>query len=637
MSFWLGALMSLVAHDALPPRRAFLPQPQISAVTLAPDGRRVAWLAEEGARHAVWMQLPGVHKPQRLMAHTPATDLAFTRDGRWLLLGGAHQIYALAVDGQTGSGLLASLSPRSEWRVDPTQPAAITVLGPMDRRAQQWQLQRHQPGAAPELLHQDAHRISGYALAPDGDLRWLQRVEGNALTLYSYPHLRPRLRCGELERCTPLGEIDGALWMLYNGPDGDPMQLARIVRHSSDGMVTLARDPLGEADLDFIVADPTGRPRLAGYRSTAPALQALDPPDASAVTALQKAFPGSLLRPQIGTGGWLVEERHPARPSSRWYLFDPVTQTLQLLLQDHREPAPMGLAQQPYRWVASDGMRLHGFVTVPPGDPRTLPLVVLAHGGPWSHWQPAYHSMAQFIASRGAIVFQPNHRGSTGHGLRYLLAAGGDYGNGRVQADINEGVRALLTDGLGDPQRVAIVGASYGGYAALLGATFAPDLYQTAIAFVPPPDFAWTLNWVLRNAESVALDGLVPMQDWLRMLDLDVHDSAHMARLRAQSPLANLDRLRRPVLVVAGAEDERVGIAGIIEYAARARLAGKAVSLYLDPNTGHRLRDDNARETALYLIELMLHRHLGMPAPAAPDPTMADALSRHLRLAPAAN
>lgn len=635
MSLWPGALMVLAALDAVPPRAEFIRRPEISAVTLAPDGGRVAWLADEGARRAVWMQIPGVDAPRRLMAHTPASELAFTRDGRWLLLGATGQVHALAVDGQAGSGLLAPLAPRSEWRVDPTQPAAITVLGPVDRRAQQWHLQRHVPGAAPVLLHQDAHRISGYALAQDGRLRWLQRVEGSTLVVYDYPDMRERVRCGELQRCTPLGDIDGALWMLANDPDGDPMQLARIVRHTAAGIETLARDPRGEADLDFMVADPDGRPRLAGYRSTTPDLQAVDPRDASAIAALQRAFPGSLLRPQIGTSRWLVEERHPTRPSTRWHLYDPGSGNLKLLLQDRAGPAYTGLTQQPYRWVASDGMVLHGFITVPPGAPRTLPLVVLAHGGPWSHWQSGYHAMAQFIASRGAIVFQPNHRGSTGHGRRYLLAARGDYGNGRVQADINDGVRALLAGGLGDPQRVAIVGASYGGYAALLGVTFEPDLYQTAIAFVPPPDFAWTLNWVLRNAESVALDGLVPMRDWLRMLDLDVANRAQMAQLRAESPLANLERLKRPVLVVAGANDERVGIAGIIEYTARARLADKDVSLYLDPNAGHRLRDDTARETALYLIELMLHRHLGMPAPVAPDPAIADAISRHLRPAQA--
>lgn len=631
MSAWLAGLLSIGAVAALPPRSAFLTRAEVQAVTLAPSGERWAWLADEGARRAVWLQDLQAAAPRRVMAHTPAQALAFTRDGRWLLLASAGQLHALAVDGQAGSGLLTALPPRSDWRVDATQDAAVIVSAPLGHRAQQWQLRRVPVGAPPVTLHLDDRQIAGYALATDGRLRWLQRVEGQALVLREADTQRELLRCADLLRCTPLAEVDGALWLRTNTLAGDPLGLARIVRLDESGLQTLARDPRGEADLDFVVADATGRPRLAGYRSTRAQIVAIDRRDRAAVAQLERAFPHSALRPQIGAARWLIEERPLAQPFARWHSFDPDSGSLRPVLDERPGAQPIGLAPQPCTWTAGDGLRLHGFLSQPAGDPRQMPLVVLAHGGPWSHWPPGHHPLAQFIASRGAIVFAPNQRGSTGHGHAYLMAAQGDFGHGRVQQDIDEGVRALLARGIGDPARVAIIGASFGGYSALLGATYSPDLYQAAIAFVPPPDFAWTLKWVLRNAESVQLDRYVPMADWLRMLQLDVGNPVQMARLHQQSPLANIHRLDRPVLLVAGGDDERVGIAGIIEYAARARLAGKQLDLLIDPNAGHRQRNDTAREAHLYLIEQMLHQHLALPAPTPPDAAISDYLKRHYR------
>lgn len=625
MRSWIAIVALLCASaSAAPPRSDFLKRGTIFGVVLSPDGAQASWLADEGTRRAVWVQdLNDNSAPRRLMAHTAAQELTYTSDARWLLLASPTQLYALAMAGQPGSGLLTSLDEHAAWRLDTTRAAAITRIAPTDRRLRRWHLQRLTVGGAPELLHDSALRISGYALDSKGSLRWLQHVDGMQLVLRSADSQHVLLSCAGLQRCTPIVELDGSLWLRGNLLDGDPQGLARLLRMDADGAITLlARDPRGEADLDFAVLDPSGVPRIAGYRSTRDQIVAIDQRDRTAVEHLQAQFPDSALRPQISRSRWLIEERHRARPFARWHLYDPSTLQLSHLIDERAGEQPTGLLQRPYTWTASDGMRLHGFITVPPGDPRSLPLVVAAHGGPWSHWQPGYHPMAQFMASRGAIVFQPNHRGSTGHGHAYLVAANGDFGIGRVQRDIDDGVRALLKAGIGDPTRVAIVGASFGGYAALLGVTFSPDLYRAAVAFVPPPDFAWTLKWVLRNAESVQLDTLVPMASWLKMLQLDVDDATQMASLRAQSPLANIALLARPVVIVAGGSDARVGIAGIIEYTARARLAGKDVDVLIDHDAGHRQRDDTARETSLYLLEQMLHQNLGLPAATPPDPNV---------------
>ncbi len=644
------------------PRGAFLQRASVSNVVLSPDGRHVGWLREVGSRREVWLRPTATGAARRLSAHTPAERLHWSRDGRWLLLETSSQVFALAAAGQTGSGLLTTLGGVSERRlmdVDDTLPAAIVVLEIAARHADgtpaRWALLRVDMRGRRTQLHRDAHRIVGYALDPQGRLGYVQRVEGLALSVRRVDAgMHEVARCGGMRRCSPLTTTpDGrGLWLRANVEDASG--LLALMRLEADGRMRVVHvDPRGEADLDDLRFDPaTRQPLIASHRSTIAANHGLDAETTRHLRRLEALFRNRQgtqpdLRIGVGRGPgarWLIELRAAHQQGTRWHLYDPASGTAEALFDDAPTDARLGkparhipetaLARKiPVQWRAGDGMRLHGFVMVPPGvDPATCPLVAIAHGGPWTHVQPAYSAMAQFLVNRGYAVFEPNFRASTGHGLAYTLAANGDFGNGRVQRDIVEGVHHVLAAGIGDPQRVGIVGASFGGYSALLGVTFQPELFKVGVAFVPPPDFAWTLRWILRNPESLSLGGPVPMRDWLRLLSLDVDDPVRMTRLHAQSPLANTARMNRPLLLVAGGEDRRVGIAGVIEYAARLKLAGKDVSLLVDAGAGHVHREAVAREAGFHLTEAMLHRHLGGPAPAPPDPVLQAYLDANLRL-----
>lgn len=643
------------------PRSAFLQRASIISVVLSPDGRQVAWLSEAGRNREVWLQATGGDEPRRLMAHTPAQPLAWTRDGRWLLLESPQQLFALAVDGQAGSGIVTTLGGRSEravMRVDDALPAAVIVIEQEgitpQRQPARWRLVRVDMRGNRTLLHEDSRRITGYALDPQGRLAFVQRVEGLVLTIQRVEaggRLREVARCAQMRRCTPLVTgADGRDLILRGnfGEAGGP-ELHRLMRLGADGRLrVLHADPHGEADLDMLAFDPlTRQPLIAAYRSTVASNHGLDAETQRHLRRLEVLLPQRNLRIDIGRGPgarWLIETRAGHQQGSRWHLYDPDAGSVVALFDDRprdaRSQRPVKrideshLARKlPVRWRASDGMLLHGFVYLPPGRAAaTRPLVVVPHGGPWNHWRPEYNGISQFLANRGYAVFEPNFRGSTGHGRAYTFAANGDFGNGRVQQDIVDGTRFLLASGIGDAQRVGIVGASFGGYSSLLGVTFQPELFKVGVAFVPPPDFAWTLRWLLRNPESLEFGNVVPMTDWLRMLSLDIDDRAHMAKLHAQSPLANTARMHRPLLLVAGGEDRRVGIAGVIEYAARLKLANKDVSLLVDAGAGHANREPIAREANVYLMEAMLHRHLGGTAPAAPDPALRDYLRENLRL-----
>ena len=647
------------------PRKAFVLQATVSSVVLSPDGRRIAWLRDAGRAREVWLRTLDDGATRRLLAHTPAQSLAWSGDGRWLVLESPDQLDALAVAGQdrsmqARSGRMTTLGAqvrRELLRIDPTRPAAAIVLettGPRGIAAQaRWHLVRIDARGRRELLHSAAQRILGFALDPRGRLAYVQRVEGLSLVVRRIEtdgRATEVLRCTHMRTCTPLAAgDDGSLLLRAHVDTGDGTERIALLRLGRDGTrQVLHADPHGEADLDGIVIDPaTHQPRIVAYRSTIARNHALDATLRPHLDALAARLPDRDLRLSLGRGPgaqWLVEARGGQQQGLRWHRYDPATRALSALFDDaplharDRTPAryiadALLARRQPVEWRASDGMRLYGFVHLPPGrDAARVPLVVLPHGGPWNHARPEYNGVAQFLAHRGYAVFEPNFRASTGHGIAYTLAANGDFGHGRVQRDIVEGTRHLLASGIGDPQRVAIAGASFGGYAALLGVTYEPELFKAAVAFVPPSDMAWTLRWILRNPEAMALGRTVPMPDMLRMLALDTDDTARMAALRAQSPMAQLARLRRPVLLVAGGEDRRVGIAGVVEYAARLKLAGKDVSLFVDDDAGHVNRSPLARESNLYLLEAMLHRHLGGPTPAPPDGALRGYLAGSQRL-----
>jgi dipeptidyl aminopeptidase/acylaminoacyl peptidase len=137
---------------------------------------------------------------------------------------------------------------------------------------------------------------------------------------------------------------------------------------------------------------------------------------------------------------------------------------------------------KPIAYKAADGTEIHACLTLPPGKSGTnLPLVVLPHGGPEARDELRFDWLTQFLATRGYAVLQPNFRGSYGYGRKFVEASNGQWGL-KMQSDVSDGVKTLIADGVADPKRVCVVGASYGGYAALAGATFTPELYACAVS-----------------------------------------------------------------------------------------------------------------------------------------------------------
>lgn len=208
---------------------------------------------------------------------------------------------------------------------------------------------------------------------------------------------------------------------------------------------------------------------------------------------------------------------------------------------------------QAYPYKARDGMNIAAFLTVPPGKkPEGLPVVVLVHGGPDARNVAGFDWWAQFLTSRGYAVFQTNYRGSSGYGAAYTAAGLQQWGL-KMQDDISDGVKKLIADGVADPKRICIVGASYGGYAALAGATFTPDLYACAASFAGISDLTLDMRRILETTNTNSSY----YKFWTSRIGDPIHE---WDRLAATSPALHADQVKVPILLMHGSADTTVRI-----------------------------------------------------------------------------
>ena len=630
-------------HAPRLPREAFSAQPALLAVHLSPDGRQVAYLRRQGDARSLWVLPAAGGRARRLLARTDATQVQWSRDGRWLFVVAGRTLSVVALDG--GAGLRVPLKgpeAREVVQVDDSQAAAVVLRERVrDAAGDRWRMVRLDAHGKRTVLREDRHWIREVAFDANGRLAALTRFEGEFDAIHRVGAdgtLRMVRRLEPMAQAGLLGvTADGDL--LLRGDSGGNFKRVMRLDHAGE-LHTLHVDPRREADLASLSLDPrTGEPLVASYRSTVPATYGIGPAQAR-VAAITRHFGGRDIGIEVGRGPgahWLVAERDSTLREPRWHLYDPEAGTFRAILADDarasRPLPPQALSRKiPFAYRASDGMRIHGFLLLPPGaDPARLPLVAQVHGGPINHFDAGFDGVGQLLANHGYAVFQSNFRGSTGHGRDYMFASDGDYGNGRVQQDIVEGVRYLLSQGIGDAARVGIVGHSFGGYSTLLGLTFQPELFKVGVAGSPPSDLAWSMQWLIDAGDQGALPDRSLVQS-LRALRIDPGDPATYARLHAQSPLVNAARMQRPLLLMAGGADRVVAIREVIHYAATLRQLGRPVSLYVEPAGGHSPTDPVPRDAYAYLMLQMLHAHLGGDAPEAPGVELRAWLRENLRL-----
>jgi acetyl esterase/lipase len=291
--------------------------------------------------------------------------------------------------------------------------------------------------------------------------------------------------------------------------------------------------------------------------------------------------------------------------SGSYFLYDRNESTLSQIAESRPQiPASEIGRVLPFRYPARDGLQIPAILTSPPGvEPKKLPLIVMPHGGPEDYDAVGFDWMAQFFANRGYLVFQPNFRGSAGFGVRFRDAGHGEWG-GKMQDDITDGVRFLIDSGRADPDRVCIVGASYGGYAALAGGAFTPELYKCVAAIAPVSDLPAMLIDERRDYGSDHW----AIQYWTKFIgDL----KSERAKLEAISPVNHAAAFRAPVLLIHGKDDLVVPMRHSARMERALNSENKSVELIQLAGEDHWLSTGETRLETLKALDAFVSAHIG--------------------------
>lgn len=612
----------------------FFGPPTRAKATLSPDGKKLAYLALWKNRMNVWIESVDAPGDARCVTTEDRGVVSYhwTRDPRWLLYsrdqGGDENLHIYRVDLEDPDAAAVDLTPYPGVRTMGLDlPAGrpgkvITQLNLRDRAQFDLVELDIATGDLTTLAQSSDGRVEGWlhgerelfavATTAEGDVelsRWdaatgeptpVARFEGGDAPLGIYPM-----------EVTP----DGSGVWLGSNSGSDRLRLTRLDLATGKEEEV---DSHSEYDLDTrarvfpALPSPLIRSRLTGellgvrYLGERQVIHALDPHFAAVLENLEKLSDGDLAGLSSDESGqrWVAGFTHDRDPGVT-YLYDHTTGESRLLHRAKPHLHPDSLApMRPVSITSRDGLTLPSYLTLPVGvEPSRLPLVLFVHGGPWSRDSWGYHPAAQLFANRGCAVLQINFRGSTGYGKAFTRAGIGEFA-GKMHDDLIDGVRWAVEQGYADPERVAIMGGSYGGYASLVGVTFTPDVFAAAIDVVGISDLA---NFMRSQPDFVK-----PMlaYNWFTYVG-DPADPEQEADMLARSPISRVDRIRTPLMVVHGANDARVVLAESDQLVEALRARDVPVEYIVMEDEGHAIENPE-NVIALYAAaERFLAEHLG--------------------------
>jgi dipeptidyl aminopeptidase/acylaminoacyl peptidase len=586
-----SAAVLCFAADDKPSIESFFKLPQYAQMRLSPDGKHIAALAPFGARQGLIVLDVKDRKPVPVAAREDRdiVSVSWINNKRLLYRTGklgevvvqqrGGGLYAVDLDGSElrliseGSDERVSGGNRVTFRtldIVRTLPgetddiiAEESVFNPGDRQEVSGPLYRVDTRTGRKVAISSGKPDSGPAESWVADRNGVAR--GYVVTTYD-DTTRVYYRAGADAPWQKLDEFKqrtAAAWRpIAVAEDGRTLYVAS--RRGGDKSAIYRYDPetktLGEVvaqhpqvDLEQLVADKEGVKGI-GYDADRIGVAWLDDVLASAQAAADKALPG-----RINVLSWsadrslvLIDSRSDLSPGS-FYLYDRKAGKMEWLADrmpwiDPKAMSPM----QPIRYKARDGLEIPAYLTIPRASSgKSLPLVVMVHGGPWVEgdtwgWQPE----VQFLASRGYAVLQPNFRGTRRYGWKHYSASLKQWGLA-MQDDITDGVNWAVAQGIADPRRVCIYGASYGGYATMMGLAKEPDLFKCGINYVGVTDLpllltaSWSDTYYSDFARNTYKQGIG---------DVD----ADSERLKATSPSELASRIKAPVLMAYGGSDVRV-------------------------------------------------------------------------------
>lgn len=609
-----------MTYDAVPliPREVLFGNPERVSPSLSPDGTKLGFVAPEDGVLNVWVGPADRPSEARAVTHDRDRGIrtySFCHDDRTLVYlqdteGDENwRLYALDLaSGESqlvtpGTDVHAMVLAHNRWH--PTSMlVGLNADNPQlhdvyryDLAAGTLEKVETNPGYAAWLIDSELRVRGGFAMTDDG----------GGVTLLRDPDTgadKPWLEVGPEDVATTgvLGfSRDGSVAYLASSIGANASRLLRVDLATGEETV-LAEDP--DYDLAKVVADPeTLEPQSVVFLADRERWVHLDPALGAEIDGLRARLRGEvgISRSVRSDRRWLITDV-PSDGPAHYHVYDRDTGELTFLFAhmpalDDYTLAPM----EPFTFTARDGLTIHGYVTFPPEVARSgLPAVLNVHGGPWARDTWGYDPEAQWFANRGYVCVQVNFRGSVGYGKAFGNAGDKEWGRA-MHTDLLDAVDHCVGQGWIDPDRVGIYGGSYGGYAALVGATFTPDTFRCAVDMVGPSNLLTLLTsvpeyWKPQLAFMHAKVG---------------NPETEREMLWERSPLSRVADIRIPVLVAQGKNDPRVKVAEADQIVGALRDNGLDHEYLLFEDEGHGLAKPQNRERFYAAAEAFLATHLG--------------------------
>jgi dipeptidyl aminopeptidase/acylaminoacyl peptidase len=604
------------------PRRVLFGNPERISPHISPDGTRLAWIAPHEGVLNVWVASMGGDGVDWSAAQVVTDDtdrgihmFAWAHDGRHLLYlqdtGGDENWRLHDVDLTTMQR--RDLTPFGNVRTEliaAEKKFPTEILVGLNKDNPQLHDVYRLNLTTGELVKEvtnpgfvgwvaDAQLVVRAGIAPQPDGGMVLMARGDAEEDW-----RPVLTVSAEDALTS-GPIafseDGRSLLALSSVGADTGRLIRLDLATGEQQV-LAEDP--DADVAGLRIDPdTREPQIVSFLKDRMEYRVLDEsvaPDLAAIRALNPGDP-SFSDADDADETWLVAFNNDTTAVS-YYSYDRRTREGRFLFEARPELSRYQLApMQPFTFTSRDGLTIHGYATFPPDGPRAgLPTVLNVHGGPWARDAWGYDPEAQWLANRGYLCVQVNFRGSTGYGKAFVNAGDREWG-GRMHDDLVDAVAHITGQQWADPARVAIYGGSYGGYAALVGAAFTPELFRCAVDIVGPSNL------------KTLIETIPPY--WAPMIAQFHNRVGDPARdedfLWSRSPLSRVRDIKIPLLIAQGANDPRVKQAESEQIVAALTEAGIDHEYMLFPDEGHGFAKPENRLRFYAAAERFLARYLG--------------------------
>jgi dipeptidyl aminopeptidase/acylaminoacyl peptidase len=617
---------------ALPPlidREVFFGDPQISGAQISPDGSFITFLRPFKNVRNIWIkersQKFDQARPLTADSLRPITGYFWSRDGRYVLYaqdkGGDENFRIYEVDPRAAGAPVPpakDLTPLNKVRamiydVPRNTPNEILV-GLNDRDPALHDVYRlNLTTGERKLLWKNTQNVAGWETDLNGDLRLGVRQTsdgGTEILAIDGEKLRSIYSVGPDETVNPIRFTPDCNGFYFETNKGRELDLSQLDLYDLKTGVTtfVEKDPENQVDFgDALFSDVTNEMLATYYLGDTLRVYPKQKRFAGDYARLQRALPRGelhIISTTLDEQIWVAAVTGDVNPGLV-YIFDRTTGAAEFLYAYRPDlPSDKLVQMKPVRYKARDGMIIPAYLSVPKGIPaKKLPTVLFIHGGPWARDEWGYDPVAQFLANRGYAVFQPNYRGSTGFGKKFLNAGNKQWGTGSMQNDITDGVDFIVKQGIADPSKVAISGGSYGGFATLAGLAFTPDLYAAGFDIVGPSNIITLLNSIPPYWE--------PMKKTFAIRVGDKDDPADRKMLEAQSPLFSAQNIKAPLFVVQGSNDPRVKKVESDQIVAALRDLGRNIRYMVAPDEGHGYKGLENRIAMYTAMEKFFAANLG--------------------------